>query len=211
MAKAILISIKPQWVSKILNGEKTIEIRKKFPSDYVGWVYIYCTKENDLFKSYIRMGYYTTRSTADNLEYNGKGKIVARFWCDKVEEHRPFFHWCIEKETCLIRDDVLDYLDSKDKFVGNPKRQDKVYAIYITKLEIFDEPKGLWQFKTPKNAKRYKHDLEQAYKDDYEIGTRIAEGIANDDECANCVELTEMSEGYYGLNRAPQSWCFVEI
>ena len=42
--KAILISIKPYWVAKILNGEKTIEIRKRFPKDYVGWVYIYCTK-----------------------------------------------------------------------------------------------------------------------------------------------------------------------
>lgn len=30
-----MISIKPQWVAKILNGEKTIEIRKKFPKDYV--------------------------------------------------------------------------------------------------------------------------------------------------------------------------------
>ena len=43
--KAILMSIKPKYVAKILNGEKTIEIRKKFPKDYVGWVYIYCTKD----------------------------------------------------------------------------------------------------------------------------------------------------------------------
>ena len=27
--KQLLISIKPKWVAKILNGEKTIEIRKK--------------------------------------------------------------------------------------------------------------------------------------------------------------------------------------
>lgn len=42
--KAILMSIQPQYVAKILNGEKTIEVRKRFPKDYVGWVYIYCTK-----------------------------------------------------------------------------------------------------------------------------------------------------------------------
>ena len=29
--KEILISIKPQWVEKILSGEKTIEIRKTMP------------------------------------------------------------------------------------------------------------------------------------------------------------------------------------
>ena len=28
--KHIMISIKPKWVAKILNGEKTIEIRKSF-------------------------------------------------------------------------------------------------------------------------------------------------------------------------------------
>ena len=42
--KAILISIQPQWVAKEINGEKTIEVRKKLPKDYIGWVYIYCTK-----------------------------------------------------------------------------------------------------------------------------------------------------------------------
>ena len=42
--KAILMSIRPQWVAKILNKEKTLEIRKHFPKDYVGWVYVYCTK-----------------------------------------------------------------------------------------------------------------------------------------------------------------------
>lgn len=43
MSKAILLSIRPEWVAKILNGEKTIEVRKQFPKDYRGWVYIYCT------------------------------------------------------------------------------------------------------------------------------------------------------------------------
>lgn len=132
--KAILMSIRPEWVVKILNGEKTIEIRKKFPKDYVGWVYIYCTKQNDLFKSYIRMGYYTTRSTADDLEYNGKGKVVARFWCDKVEE----MYYCDEqylKPSCLSIHEMFDYLKDKSG-----------YAIHITKLEIFDKPKEINEF-----------------------------------------------------------------
>ena len=40
------MSINPYWVAKILNGEKTVEVRRKFPKDYRGWVYIYCTKSN---------------------------------------------------------------------------------------------------------------------------------------------------------------------
>lgn len=32
MAKAVLISIRPEWVDKILNGEKTLEVRKNRPN-----------------------------------------------------------------------------------------------------------------------------------------------------------------------------------
>ena len=43
MNKCILLSVKPEYVAKILNGEKTIEIRKH--AIPVGTkVYIYCTK-----------------------------------------------------------------------------------------------------------------------------------------------------------------------
>jgi len=45
--RSIIISIHPEWVCKILNGEKTLEIRKLFPKDYVGWVFIYVTKGDD--------------------------------------------------------------------------------------------------------------------------------------------------------------------
>ncbi len=31
MSKAVLISIRPKWVEKIANGEKTIEVRKTKP------------------------------------------------------------------------------------------------------------------------------------------------------------------------------------
>ena len=49
--KAIMISIKPEWVCKILNGEKTIEIRKTMPKCKLPCkVYIYCTKGKKLYK-----------------------------------------------------------------------------------------------------------------------------------------------------------------
>ena len=31
--KAVLISIRPEWVRKILNGSKTVEIRKTVPNE----------------------------------------------------------------------------------------------------------------------------------------------------------------------------------
>ena len=46
--KSIIISIKPEWVYKILTGEKTLEIRKTFPvCEYPIDVYIYCTKTSN--------------------------------------------------------------------------------------------------------------------------------------------------------------------
>ena len=44
MNKAVLISIRPEWVRKILNGSKTVEIRKTEPKCGVPFkCYIYCT------------------------------------------------------------------------------------------------------------------------------------------------------------------------
>lgn len=42
--RAVLMSIRPEHLVKILNGNKTIEVRKAVPKDYIGWVYLYCTK-----------------------------------------------------------------------------------------------------------------------------------------------------------------------
>lgn len=146
MSKSILLSIKPEWVAKILNGEKTIEVRKQFPKDYVGWVYIYCTKNKPCLVN--KLGSYV-------LSYHPKqyqkgllsGKVVARFWCDKVEEIKykigcPFPYLDFESElpkTCLTNEELEDYLFTKKGYQNG-------YAIYISKLEIFDRPKYLTEY-----------------------------------------------------------------
>lgn len=158
--KSILLSIKPEWVAKILNGEKTIEVRKKFPKDYVGWVYIYCTKEDSLccIKRIDRDRYICGKDfdIRDfpylSSGYEGKGKVVARFWCDKVEYIENIydeFRWGEEdyktetlnpnilyEKSCLSFEEMDKYLKGK---------QDG-YAIHISKLEIFDKPRELIEF-----------------------------------------------------------------
>ena len=146
--KAILMSIRPEWVAKILNGEKTIEIRKKFPSDYVGWVYIYCTKGKTTFEK--------------TLARYHDGKVVARFWCDKVEEIEscqvPFTYeqWFTEYWTKtfsdmedLLKASCLDYY-TLDKYLEYSKTG---FAIHITKLEIFNKPKEIRDFVACKYGK----------------------------------------------------------
>lgn len=58
MKKSIIISIKPEWLEKILNNEKTIEIRKSMPKcDLPIDVYIYCTKSDINLYKVIRENY----------------------------------------------------------------------------------------------------------------------------------------------------------
>ena len=75
------------------------------------------------------------------------GKIVGE--CDfEIDRAYPFHHWCkeLQEGTCLTRDEVLNYLDSKNKEFSNPKIQRGVYAIHIKNLHIFDKPKELSDF-----------------------------------------------------------------
>ena len=176
MNKAILISIKPKWVKEILNGNKTIEIRKKFPKDYVGWVYIYCTKDKKYANLINRGGFLT-------------GMVVARFWCDKVDDYVYGHKWSWEqgspmwgvdysyekilKDTCLTDEELRAYVD------------DLCFsAIHITKLEIFDKPKGLYNFYKP-------------------IITSI-DGVYGRPQ-------HQKIKGFIPLEKAPQSWCYIEI
>ena len=154
--KAIMLSIQPKWTAKILNGEKTIEIRKKFPKDYVGWVYIYVTKEKDKHEICIYDNPIEHRIMCSRYHFldNGeearialfnpryiKGKVVARFWCDKVEHYVKSIYngkRCDYKEllkkSCIDGYDLVEYCNLT------------FYALYISQLKIFDKPKELSEF-----------------------------------------------------------------
>lgn len=58
MSKAVLISIRPEWCEKIINGQKTIEVRKTRP------------KMDTPFKCYIYKC--------------GNGKVIGEFLCDEI-------------------------------------------------------------------------------------------------------------------------------
>ena len=150
--KKLLISIRPQWVAKIVSGEKTLEIRKTAPKDLPCEVYIYCTKDKSGMNNGNTIGRVYPMETALKT-IRGRGKIVASFTLKNTMEFRPFFHWCIEEKSCVSREKALDYLDNKDKSASNPKRQGKLFAWAIDDLKIFDEPKELYEFKCSKPLK----------------------------------------------------------
>lgn len=74
MAKAVLISIRPEWVDKILSGEKTLEVRKSRPKLETPFkCYIYCAKGR---KPWVLDGFSGIRQD---------GNVVAEFTCDKID------------------------------------------------------------------------------------------------------------------------------
>lgn len=190
--KAIMISIQSKWVEKILNKEKTIEVRKSMPKcDLPIDVYIYCTKETQLVKynnKYVSTDFF--KGLEGQLKtYNGK--VVAKFTLNKVEEIKyhfgyynmgDWFESYILEKSCLNEKELDDYLQASKYYHGNVGGATIYgYAWHISNLEIFDEPKELSEFSV-----RYP-------KGDVDIGT-------------NC-KLHAMKI----LTKAPQSYCFIEI
>ena len=205
------MSIRPQYVAKILNGEKTIEVRKKFPKDYVGWVYIYCTKGKKIlmaqrgnFKGFELIN---TKDYGDYVYTNIceclNGKVVARFWCDKVEEIECISvgdsdygslyadtEYCTEtlsekeltQKSCVLPNEIFEYLDEDFDKVG--------YAIHISKLEVFDKPKELKEFYKVGAWKVFEEQFDSSYlkREQQEI----------------------MEELEQTITKAPQSYMFVE-
>lgn len=133
--KAIMISIQPKYVADILNGKKTLEIRKTMPKcDYPIDVYIYCTKDTSyqFHKNYVKCN----------------GKVVAKFTLNKVEEQKQDFYKGNDKDfykhCCLQPKELFDYIGHK-----------KWYAWHIDNLEIFDSPRELSEFYGNFTQKRY--------------------------------------------------------
>ena len=157
------MSIRPQHLVNILNGKKTIELRKSFPNDYRGWVYAYCTKsirgKPTLIRSAFNHSYRLGTCYVDGFEINLAGKVVYRFWVDKVNTYYVVGNmiWLLNAEnnhvgsSNKIEQDILDKsCVSLEDFKNYAKpindKQKRLFAIHISKLEIFDKPKELGEF-----------------------------------------------------------------
>ena len=199
--KAIMISIKPQYVEKILNGEKTIEIRKTMPKcELPCKVYIYCTKPRKWWR-YSSCGY-----TSDELLWKTKdkikmcdgfefyyeiqdcivinGKVVAEFTLNKVDIlERDLNDW-LPKNRYDVSNELLKYINLNQEQLWNYGQGKTLYAWYIDNLKIYDKPKELSEFKISKCKEK---------------------------DCINC-QRYYVTINYCPtiLERPPQSYCYVE-
>lgn len=204
--KSILISIQPQWVGKILNGEKTIEIRKTMPKcELPCKVFIYCTKRKPTLQYFYNWKNYKPISEhsiwADGSTINigeyGNGKVVAEFTLNKIETlwqnnknktstatvvDKAIF----EKQTCMTWEQYCEYHKCKNGKYPNS------YAWHIDDLKIYDKPKELSEFYI------------ETIDDDCCVGCPYHETPIGEEPCKNCYGNRKY------ITRPPQSWCYVE-
>ncbi len=192
MSKAVLISIRPEWVQKIGEGKKTIEVRRTRPKLQPPFkCYIYCTLPR---KNKSHVMFLSICDDGEIREMNGK--VVGEFVCDQITglTHTGFTGFPGNKlvamksyymvknsfdfsDSCLTIDQIEKYLDGGDG-----------YAWHISDLKIYETPKELTEFHTWKKCK-------SCSKSGYESTACIY-----DENCMVPVAIT----------KAPQSWCYVE-
>lgn len=170
--KSILISIKPEYVEKILNGEKTLEIRTTIPKEwkeYLGgktsvkpapskW-YIYCTNGNRLYD--------LSKCGVDDLEQKVKEKKNKRFILSDLKSNNIICssvplanrkvvaeftlknisywqpYWTPEvMHICDISEKSCVSIEDLMKYCGD----EIIYALHIEDLKIYDKPKELSEF-----------------------------------------------------------------
>ena len=185
--KAVLISIRPEWCEKILNGIKTIEVRKTRPKLKPPFkCYIYQTRKpvqvsfsgtGRHISEYDKTCWYTERS----------GKVIGEFVCDgiyavlrhpEIFAGYPLFFKQAMEDACMTESDIEAYSGGKD-----------LYGWHITEPKIYDKPLPVSAF------------FNECIKQD----------------CENCGQLQYDAprnawwcDDKKRLTRPPQSWCYVE-
>lgn len=183
MSKAVLMSIKKEWCDLIFSGKKTVEVRKRAPLtiDDPYTVYVYETKGNE------RRG--------------GAGAVIGQFTC-KYTDKKILPYPAYQKElprslldaACLTYSDLHRYVGSGNEFS----------ALHITRAIRYDKPRPLNDFYRWWDGVDDIRPCANGKKCDYEFFCYAEDAVmcAVDGDGTNCPFLR--------VQRAPQSWCYVE-
>lgn len=187
--KAVLISIRPKWVEKIVSGEKTLEVRKTRPKLETPFkCYIYCTgvKRSPLGE-YVEVH----RKTGGAVD-EWQEKVMGEFTCEQIDQvlwdgEYGTSYDCSDDDVaaaCLTRDELDAY-----------GKHGPLYMWHISGLKLYGEPKELSEFCFPPEL-------------------YCEKGL-----CGRCPYDQSPNEyGEYSfdcewkrpITRPPQSWCYVE-
>ena len=154
---AVLISIRPEWCEKIINGKKTIEVRKTRPKMNPPFkCYIYCTKGQERLVAILKDGdenygeiyhgkpVFIKTSVSSVCDMYGKRKmVIGEFICDRIDEIVP------ATEPYGIYDIDDDYVFQtflENGALWDYGRGERLYGWHIYNLKIYDTPRDLWEF-----------------------------------------------------------------
>lgn len=164
-----------QTIANILNNKQTILVMKQAPKNGEDrWWYLYCSNTVNknliyFFNNDINLDttigeweeHYEILTNKElkniilsedknNICRRLNGKVVARFWCDKVEEIKPSWQYLYHDKKDLLKSACLTE-DEFDDYVGLIFSH--FFTIHISKLEIFDRPRELVDFEKPMSNK----------------------------------------------------------
>ena len=190
MSRAVMLSIRPKWVEKIVNGEKTIEARKTCPKLETPFkCYIYCTMDHPYIS--VSCGELDKLNYRTNTVGRCNGKVIGEFTCDRIykidKDSTDFLFKAgglsvykqAAEEKCGLCVAMTD--DELHGYLGHCQG----YGWHISDLRIYDTPKELSEFKTL---------------------CRV------DADCCACpyYNYTKMDCDGRFIGRPPQSWCYVD-
>lgn len=183
MAKSVLISIRPQWVEKIFNGSKTIEVRRTFPKQLETpfEVLVYET-EGQFIKS--------VKGACTTYGY-GRGKVIGSFVCDKIEEIEPSAEWSSYGYD-TVDDDLLKEMRLERGYLENYGAGVTLYGWHITEPHLFEKPRDITEFAV------FGKCADECSEYDF-----CARDIAEDRVACKCFKRTF-------LKRPPRLWCYAE-
>lgn len=204
MSKAVLFSIRPKWCEKIVNGEKTIEVRKTRPKLQTPFkCYIYCTMDHPYIS--VSCGELDKINYRTNTVCRCNGKVIGEFTCDRIDWITHIGYTGIPN---LVETRICDAATMRTSPVGGllnaacltPKMLNDYlawgdgYGWHISNLKIYDAPKKLGEF--------WRDCLEYS-----ELSTNCwsCENVCGDGDETDC-----NTDGRLYLHRPPQSWCYVE-
>ncbi|MGN0807962.1 MAG: ASCH domain-containing protein [Candidatus Coproplasma sp.] len=208
--KSVIISTQPKWCKQILNGKKTIEVRKSRPKIETPFkCYIYCTNDRKIvLDSDNYYNFFLDKNHGGAHYFNGK--VIGEFVCDKIydisaynEFYGTHYGWNFDfslSDTCLTESEFEKYFSQNINGYIKPLNG---YGWHISDLKIYGLPKELGEFYKPCNHAndcctckwalyRYRQPRYKPVK-----GQRIY----YDEEFAGCGNK---------ITRPPQSWCYVE-
>lgn len=191
MSKAVMLSIRPKWVEKIANGEKTIEVRKTRPKLQTPFkCYIYCTQPKYPHEDFISTDY-------PKPQFYGGGKVIGEFTCDRCcgivrvgfdgVNERPQYFTSLDGWRYVPADDLLTAAQLTREDLEAYLAGGAGYGWHIADLLVYDEPRELTEFRRACPNSWYCESCAMYWE--------------NNGTCGN--------ESLY-INRPPQSWCYVE-